>query len=97
MARELGISKSYLSMILTGKRTPPDKLTQRISELRSRDAARGEVLSHARLPIPTLPRVGESKLMLAHISLFPVGTLDPLQVKDRIILPDTSANEPGGV
>jgi len=36
-------------------------------------------------------------LMLAHISLFPVGTLDPLQVKDRIILPDTSANEPGGV
>ena len=60
-------------------------------------AQRHMILSHARLPIPTLPRVGESKLMLAHISLFPVGTLDPLQVKDRIILPDTSANEPGGV
>ena len=33
VARELGISKSYLSMILAGKRTIPEHLEQAISEL----------------------------------------------------------------
>ena len=33
MARELGISKSYLSMILSGQRKPNPELTQKLSSL----------------------------------------------------------------
>ena len=33
LARRLGISKSYLSMILSGQRTPKPELAQRISSL----------------------------------------------------------------
>ena len=33
LAKRLGISKSYLSMILNGKRTPNPKLAQRLSSL----------------------------------------------------------------
>jgi len=33
LAKELGISKSYLSMILNGKRTPNQELARRLSSL----------------------------------------------------------------
>jgi transcriptional regulator with XRE-family HTH domain len=33
LAQQLGISKSYLSMILSGKRTPNQELAQRLSSL----------------------------------------------------------------
>lgn len=33
LANELGISKSYLSMILSGKRTPKGELAKRLSSL----------------------------------------------------------------
>ncbi len=33
LAQQLGISKSYLSMILSGKRTPNQELVQRLSSL----------------------------------------------------------------
>ena len=33
LAEQLGISKSYLSMILSGKRTPNPELAQRLSSL----------------------------------------------------------------
>jgi transcriptional regulator with XRE-family HTH domain len=55
IAKKLGISKSYLSMILSGQRNPNPKLAKKLSELSVNFEAENQILSHARLPVPTLP------------------------------------------
>jgi transcriptional regulator with XRE-family HTH domain len=56
LALMLGISKSYLSMILSGQRKPNPVLGRKLSELSPIFKAKNQILSHARLPVPTLPR-----------------------------------------
>ena len=45
IAKQLGISKSYLSMILSGQRTPNPELTRKISSL---EVHRNETISSLR-------------------------------------------------
>ena len=54
LGRELGISKSYLSMILSGQRKRSEKLVKRSCKIYGDSEAEMAILSHARLPVPTL-------------------------------------------
>jgi transcriptional regulator with XRE-family HTH domain len=57
LAQMLRISKSYLSMILSGQRKPNPELARKLCGLSVSFEANYQILSHARLPIPTLPHV----------------------------------------
>ena len=61
LAQRLGVSKAYISMVLSGKKKPSKQIATRLKrmsiEVNSQvnfEAGNG-ILSHARLPIPTLP------------------------------------------
>ena len=61
LADRLGVSKAYVSMVLSGKRKPSKKLSTRLKmmgiEVNSQVnfEVKTPILSHARLPVPTLP------------------------------------------
>ena len=61
LAQRLGVSKAYISMVLSGKKKPSKQVATRLKrmgiEVNSQvnfEAGKG-ILSHARLPVPTLP------------------------------------------
>ena len=62
LAKELGVSKAYISMVIRGRKKPSKQLATRLKrmgiEINSlvNFEAKNQILSHARLPIPTLPR-----------------------------------------
>jgi predicted transcriptional regulator len=62
LANKLGVSRAYVSMVLSGKKKPSKLIATRLVrmdiEVNSlvNFEARNQILSHARLPIPTLPR-----------------------------------------
>jgi len=64
LANRLGVSKAYISMVLSGKKQPSKQMASRLKrmgiEVNSlvNSEAKNQILSHARLPIPTLPRTG---------------------------------------
>ena len=60
LAQQLGVSKAYVSMIMSGKKKPSKRITSSLNRLRVNQEtvnfeAGNPILSHARLPIPTLP------------------------------------------
>ena len=62
LAQQLGVSKAYISMVVSGKKQPSKRIAQRLKRLgvnlqTVNFEARNPILSHARLPIPTLPRI----------------------------------------
>jgi len=63
LAQRLGVSKAYISMVLSGKKKPSKELATRLKrmgiEVNSlvNFEARNPILSHARLPVPTLPLI----------------------------------------
>ena len=56
VARELGVSKAYISMVMSGKKKPSGRVEEELTRLGVNFEADSSILSHARLPIPTLPR-----------------------------------------
>ena len=61
LAQRLGVSKAYISMVLGGKKKPSKQVATRLKrmgiEVNSQvnfEPDKG-ILSHARLPVPTLP------------------------------------------
>ena len=62
LARELGVSKAYISMVMRGKKKPSKQITTQLKRMGIvvnslvNFEAKNQILSHARLPIPTLPR-----------------------------------------
>jgi transcriptional regulator with XRE-family HTH domain len=78
LARQLGVSRTYITLLIQGKRQPSSQLVDQIRQLQltstlppeiasanikwgsgdlNPDAFRHKILSLARLPIPTLPRI----------------------------------------
>jgi len=62
LAQRLGVSKAYISMVLSGKKKPSKQLAARLRRLgvnleTFNFEARNPILSHARLPVPTLPHI----------------------------------------
>jgi len=61
LANRLGVSKAYVSMIISGKKKPSKQVVTRLKrmgiEVNSgvNFEAKSPILNHARLPIPTLP------------------------------------------
>ena len=62
LAKQLGVSKAYMSMIMSGKKKPSKNVSLQLKRLEVNfevnSEARNRILSHARLPIPTLPQIG---------------------------------------
>ena len=63
LANKLGVSKAYISMVLSGKKQPSKQMTAKLQRMGIQvnslvnSEARNQILSHARLPIPTLPQI----------------------------------------
>ena len=63
LSRRLGVSKAYISMVLSGKKKPSKQISTKLKRMgieidsQVNFEARNSILSHARLPIPTLPRI----------------------------------------
>jgi len=62
LAQRLKVSKAYISMMLNGKKKPSRKIALELEKLGVNlnvvnFEAKNQILSHARLPIPTLPQV----------------------------------------
>ncbi|MDD5094335.1 MAG: helix-turn-helix transcriptional regulator [Dehalococcoidia bacterium] len=62
LAESLGVSKAYVSMVLSGKKQPSKKVAEALGRLGvnlkvNQNEAKSSILSHARLPVPTLPQV----------------------------------------
>jgi len=60
LAQRLGVSKAYISMVMSGKKKPSKDIAKGLHRLgvnqeRVNFEAKKSILSHARLPIPTLP------------------------------------------
>ncbi|MFC2017573.1 helix-turn-helix domain-containing protein [Chloroflexota bacterium] len=60
LAKQLGVSKAYISMVMSGKKKPSKRVTSSLNRLGVNHEtvnfeANNPILSHARLPIPTLP------------------------------------------
>jgi transcriptional regulator with XRE-family HTH domain len=66
LAKELNVSKAYISMVLSGKKKPSKRITERLTNLVNSEA-KNPILSHARLPVPTLPHV-QSQRILYHFA-----------------------------
>jgi transcriptional regulator with XRE-family HTH domain len=62
IAKQLGVSRAYISMVVRGKKKPSIRIAKRLKTLGIEVnslvnfEAKNQILSHARLPIPTLPR-----------------------------------------
>ena len=57
IAQRLGVSKAYISMVINGKKKPSQRVAEELTKLGVNFEADKTILSHARLPIPTLPHV----------------------------------------
>ena len=59
IAQRLGVSKAYISMVMSGKKQPSQRVAEELTKLGivNQFEAKNEILSHARLPIPTLPPI----------------------------------------
>ena len=62
LAQQFGVSKAYISMVINGKKQPSERIAQGLKRLGVNARlvnfeAKKSILSHARLPIPTLPRI----------------------------------------
>jgi len=62
LAQRLGVSKAYISMVMSGKKKPSKHIAEGLNRLGVNHEtvnfeAKNEILSHARLPIPTLPLI----------------------------------------
>ena len=61
ISRRLGVSKANISMVLSGKKKPSKQVATRLKRMgievnsQVNFEAKSPILSHARLPIPTLP------------------------------------------
>ncbi len=73
LAKQLGVSKAYVSMVLSGKKKPSKQIATRLKRMgievnsQVNFEAKSPILSHARLPIPTLPHM-QSDLTFYHIT-----------------------------
>ena len=61
LAQQLGVSKAYISMVMSGKKKPGKYIAEGLNRLGVNHEtvnfeAKKSILSHARLPVPTLPR-----------------------------------------
>jgi len=58
LAQQLGVSKAYISMVLSGKKKPSKRVAERLREVNFsvNFEPREPILSHARLPVPALPQ-----------------------------------------
>jgi transcriptional regulator with XRE-family HTH domain len=64
LAQKLGVTKAYISMIISGVRTPSKRIAERLEELgvnlnKVNYRYKMNILSHARLPVPALPHVNQ--------------------------------------
>ena len=70
LAKQLGVSKAYMSMIMNGKKKPSKNVSLQLKRLEVNfevdSEARNRILSHARLPIPTLPPKSHTSYNLPH-------------------------------
>ena len=57
IAQRLGVSRAYISMVTHGKKKPSKRVAEELTKLGVNFEAKNEILSHARLPIPTLPQI----------------------------------------
>jgi len=63
LVNKLGVSKAYISMVLSGKKQPSKQMTAKLQRMGIEvnylvnSEAKNQILSHARLPIPTLPQI----------------------------------------
>ncbi len=62
LAQRLGVSKAYISMVMSGKKKPSKYIVEGLNRLGVNQEtvnfeAKKSILSHARLPIPTLPHL----------------------------------------
>jgi len=59
IAKELGVSKAYISMVMRGKKKASKQIAARLRRIgiEVNSEAKNQILSHARLPIPTLPQI----------------------------------------
>jgi len=61
LAKQLGVSKAYVSMVLSGRKKPSKQIATKLKMMDTEVnfqvnfEAKNPILSHARLPIPTLP------------------------------------------
>jgi len=60
LAQQLGVSKAYISMVISGKKKPSKYIAEGLNRLGVNQEtvnfeAKKSILSHARLPVPTLP------------------------------------------
>jgi len=58
VAQQLGVSKAYISMVMSGKKKPSQRVAEELTKLGVNFEGNSGILSHARLPIPTLPQMG---------------------------------------
>jgi len=69
LAKLLGVSKCYISMVLSGKKKPSKAIAEKLRLLGvNLEMVNFEgdklILSHARLPVPTLPRNSHTNITL---------------------------------
>jgi len=57
IAKQLRVSKAYISMVINGKKKPSKMVSEELTRLGVNFQAKSSILSHARLPIPTLPQI----------------------------------------
>jgi len=63
LAKRLGVSKAYISVVLSGKKKPSIEITSRLKRMgievnsEVNFKANNPILSHACLPIPALPQI----------------------------------------
>ena len=57
LAQQLHVSKAYISMVVHGKKKPSHRVAEELTKLGVNFEANKRILSHARLPIPTLPQI----------------------------------------
>ncbi len=62
LAQRLGVSKAYISMVMSGKKQPSKYIAEGLNRLGVNQEtvnfeAKKSILSHARLPVPTLPQI----------------------------------------
>jgi len=67
LAQQLGVSRAYISMVMNGKKPLSKRIADSLNKLGVNHEtvnfeAKKSILSHARLPIPTLPQIGNQPI-----------------------------------
>ena len=62
LAQRLGVSRAYISMVMSGKKQPSKHIAEGLNRLgvnheKVNFEAKKSILSHARLPVPALPQL----------------------------------------